>query len=361
MKRDSLHDGRRDGLRPLESLDVSQVHSFADLMRAMSKTAFGGRQLGEAFEIVLEMVRDQQCQVILTVSGAMTVAKQGRLICDMIDHGLVQAVVATGALIAHGLTESIGLTHYSYDPSVADQVLYERGYNRVYDTLEMESNLNHVEKLVRGVLAGEQPPDGVWSSARLCHALGHELSLRGEGPGILRSAYEHGIPVFVPALTDSEVGLDIATWATSQYLATLSTHEPCELDAEQVFSCVPSFNPFIDLQQYARLVSGSPSLGIFTVGGGVPRNWAQQVGPYYDIANARLGSQLPVPRFRYGVRLCPEPVHWGGLSGCTYSEGVSWGKFLPRSEGGRFAEVYADATLVWPLLIKAVLEELGQP
>ena len=99
-------------------------------------------------------------------------------------------------------------------------------------------------------------------------------------------------------------------------------------------------------------------LGILTVGGGVPRNWAQQVAPYYDITNARLGTNLPLPRFRYGVRICPEPVHWGGLSGCTYSEGVSWGKFVPESDGGRFAEVPCDATIALPLLVKALFEEL---
>lgn len=91
----------------------------------------------------------------------------------------------------------------------------------------------------------------------------------------------------------------------------------------------------------------------------MPRNWSQQVGPYYDITNARLGAKLSAPRFKYGVRICPEPVHWGGLSGCTYSEGVSWGKFVSPIEGGRYAEVYADATVVWPLLMKAVFDELG--
>jgi deoxyhypusine synthase len=83
------------------------------------------------------------------------------------------------------------------------------------------------------------------------------------------------------------------------------------------------------------------------------------VGPYVDIIDHRLDVNLTAPRYTYAVRLCPEPVHWGGLSGCTYSEGVSWGKFVPPSEGGRFAEVYADATTVWPLLMKGVLEELG--
>ena len=82
------------------------------------------------------------------------------------------------------------------------------------------------------------------------------------------------------------------------------------------------------------------------------------MGPYYEASAERLGVKLNVPRFEYGIRICPEPVHWGGLSGCTYSEGVSWGKFLPPAKGGRFAEVYSDATLVWPLLMKAVFEEL---
>jgi deoxyhypusine synthase len=107
-------------------------------------------------------------------------------------------------------------------------------------------------------------------------------------------------------------------------------------------------------------VGSATTLGIFTIGGGVPRNWAQQVAPFYDITNHRVGSELTPPRFKYGVRICPEPVHWGGLSGCTYSEGVSWGKFVSPRDGGRFAEVYADATVVWPLLMKGVFEELGQ-
>ena len=121
---------------------------------------------------------------------------------------------------------------------------------------------------------------------------------------------------------------------------------------------MPPFNPFLDLLEYARLIGQASELGILTIGGGVPRNWAQQVGPFFDITNHRIGTALPAPRFKYGVRICPEPVHWGGLSGCTYSEGVSWGKFVAPSEGGRYAEVYADATVVWPLLMKALFEEL---
>ena len=90
----------------------------------------------------------------------------------------------------------------------------------------------------------------------------------------------------------------------------------------------------------------------------MPRNWAQQVGPYLDIIESRIGTGGAFKRFHYAVRICPEPAFWGGLSGCTYSEGVSWGKFVPENEGGRQVEVFADATIAWPLIVKSVLERL---
>ena len=357
MSRD-LHDGRADGLEPLETLDVAAAGSIADLLRRMSKTAFAGRQLGRSLEVALAMFRDEQCRTVLTLSGAMTVAKQGQLITEMVDRGLVDAIVSTGALMAHGLTESIGLTHYRYDPRQSDEELYVKGYNRVYDTLEMEQNLNDVEEVVRETLHTAKPPaedGGVWSSASLCRALGRRLDERNEGPGILRSCYRRDVPVFIPAFTDSEVGLDVSIWA----MRADAGDTPGQT-ADEVFRAVPPFNPFLDLQAYARTIGSCERLGIFTIGGGVPRNWAQQVAPYVDITNDRVGTRLPAPRFRYGLRICPEPVHWGGLSGCTYSEGVSWGKFVPESEGGQFAEVHCDATAVWPVLMAAVFEELDR-
>ncbi|MCA9185870.1 MAG: deoxyhypusine synthase family protein [Pirellulaceae bacterium] len=360
MKHRDLHDGRSDGLVPLSSVDLTAVQTFGDLLRSMSNTAFAGRQLGEAFDILLEMFQASDVSVVLTLSGAMTVAKQGRIICELIDRGCIQAVISTGALVAHGLTESIGLTHYRYDPSQSDEKLFRLGYNRIYDTLEMESNLNDVERLVKSILEQTAPEGGVWSSARLCRAIGKRLSEMAEGPGILRSAYEQNVPLFIPAFTDSEMGLDVSTWAMSATIRAFQDagRDPASLTFDEVLQETPSFNPFLDLQEYARLICGAKKIGILTIGGGVPRNWAQQVGPYIDITNHRLGTDLTMPRFHYGVRICPEPVHWGGLSGCTYSEGVSWGKFVPRSEGGRFAEVYADATLVLPLLAKAIIEQL---
>ena len=354
MIRKALQDGKTDGLSPLESLDLEKVDTFSDLLQAMGKTSFSGRKLSEAYTVLLDMARDQECCLVLTISGAMTVAKQGTIICDMIDRGMVSAIVATGALIAHGLTESIGLTHYRMDPGHSDPELYDKGYNRIYDTVELESNLNQVEGLVRSVLEKNTPEDGTWSSARFCRATGKALAELNEGRGILRSAWERNVPVFIPAFTDSEIGLDFSTWAMKHKLGERAS----TATADELLEAIPNFNPFLDLQEYARLAGAAPRLGIFTIGGGVPRNWAQQVAPYYEIASDRLGADLPQPRFHYGVRVCPEPAHLGGLSGCTYSEGVSWGKFVSPEDGGRYAEVPADATLVLPLLMKAVFEEL---
>lgn len=349
-----LHDGREDGLQPLESLDIRSTSTFTELLERMSKTAFGGRELGDAYQVLRAMADDPDCTIVVTISGAMSIAKMGLVLCEMIDTGLAHMVISTGAIMAHGLSEALGCVHYKHDPDIPDKQLYQWGYNRVYDTLEMEANLCHAQELVSQVL-----DDLDWSqpicSSRLSHEIGRRLSEQGQMPSILGNAFRRAVPVYIPAFTDSELGLDVAThFLAKQYV------EGQEADVNGLFSAMPPFNPFLDLYDYTRRIHQAKRLGLFTIGGGVPRNWAQQVGPFNEIINLRLGSKLPVPRFRYAVRICPEPAHWGGLSGCTYSEGVSWGKFVSPDEGGRFAEVHCDATIAWPLLIRALLERKGR-
>jgi deoxyhypusine synthase len=339
-----LHDGVSDGLEPLAPLDLAQVESADDLLRAMSRTAFAGRSLGEAADILEAMIRDPDCAVVCTLSGAMTIAKMGLVLCDMIDQGWVQAIVSTGALMAHGFVEATGRSHFKYDASMSDQELYDKGYDRVYDTLELEQSLDDIERIVLEVLNGMDPAQP-FGSAEFHRQLGLWLDANTAGRGILKSAARREVPVYVPAFTDSEIGLDVALFMRRRRAQ------------ERAY---PRFDPFLDLEDYTARVMDAPGIGIFTVGGGVPRNWAQQVAPYIEIMRVRLQKDLPLRQFQYGVRLCPEPAHWGGLSGCTYSEGISWGKFVSQANGGRFAEVLADATTVWPLLIKGVLQELAK-
>jgi deoxyhypusine synthase len=337
-----LHDPIRDQLVPLEPLDVSKVRTVDDLVRAMAKTAFTGRQIGEAADVLEAMARDKDCFVVMTLAGAMTVAKQGLIVAELIEQGIVNALVSTGALMAHGLVEAAGKSHFVYDAKLNDVELYEAGYNRVYDTLEPETNLNFVESIVAGIL-DRWDADVVMSSYKLNRAIGKYLHENVQGRGILKSAYEKNVPVFVPALTDSELGLDIALHNRKR------TKEGRP---------VIRFDPFLDLNRFAETLLEQTRLGIFTIGGGVPRNWSQQFGPYIELRHRRGGEDLPLKRYHYGLRICPEPVFWGGLSGSPYSEAVSWGKFVPPAEGGKFGEVFVDATVGLPIIVAAVLERL---
>lgn len=337
-----LRAGHDDGLEPLRALDLGRADSVDALVRGMAATAFGGRRLGEAADVLEAMVRDSGCLRVLTLSGAMTIAKQGLVICEMIDRGWIQAVISTGALVTHGFVEGAGMTHFKHRPSMNDEELFAKGYNRVYDTLELEQNLDDAEKIVNAVL--EALPEGITlSSQRITEALGRYLEAHSDGRAVLTSAVRHGVPVYIPAFTDCELGLDVAVYNRRRAAAGLPRRP---------------FDPFLDLEAYTDQIRAAERVGIITIGGGVPRNWAQQVGPYLEISEKRLGIAEPVRRFQYGVRICPEPAHWGGLSGCTYSEGVSWGKFVSEKDGGRFAEVLADATIAWPLVVRAVMERI---
>lgn len=338
-----LHDPVKDRLTPIYPLDLSKVQTIDDLVRAMAQTAFTARQIGDAADVLEAMARDKDCFVVLTLSGALTVAKMGLIFCDLVESGVVKAIVSTGALMAHGLVEATGRSHFRYDPKMDDRELFFAGYNRVYDSLEPELNLDHVEEVVDHVLDGWKE-DEIVSSWRLHRRIGEYLQRHAKGRGILKSCAAKNVPVFVPAFTDSELGID---FALHQRQRKIAGRRPL------------TFDGFDDFEHYASTMLATKRMGIFTIGGGVPRNWAQQFGVYAELLARRGYEKLPLKRYNYGVRICPEPVNWGGLSGSTYTEAVSWGKFVPPEEGGKFAEVFDDATVALPLVVGAVLQRIG--
>ena len=339
-----LHDPVKDKLRPIFPLDLSKCRTIDQLVRAMGDTAFTGRQIGDAADVLEAMARDKDCFVVLTLSGALTVGKMGLVFCDLIDSGIVKAVVSTGALMAHGLVEATGLSHFRYDPSkMDDEELFEAGYNRVYDSLEPETNLDHVEDVVDHIF-DQWDANEVVCSWKVHRRVGEYLVKQGGGRGILKSAYERNVPVFVPAFSDSELGIDFALH---------------KIGRQKALRPLLRFDPFEDFEKFADTMLATKRMGIFTVGGGVPRNWSQQFGVYAELMARRGYKNVPLKRYNYGLRICPEPVHWGGLSGSTYTEAVSWGKFVPPEEGGRFAEVFEDATVALPLVVGAVLQRIG--
>jgi len=307
---------------------ISELLQYGGLAAEVSKGA----------HTLLAMVDDPDCTVVLTLSGAMTIAKMGLIICELVDQEMVHAICSTGALMAHGLVESIGLSHFKYNPKDDDINLAQQRINRVTDTLEPETNLDHIEQIISQVL--DQYHDNAPLSPRLLHgAIGEYLAQ--EYPherGILKSAYEQNVPVFVPAFYDSEIGNDIYTHNRGREL--------------QGRDAIP-FNLELDTKYLLDLVTRSEKVGIFTIGGGVPRNFMQNVAPLIELMNERQVADLPEKKFAYGCRICPDPMYYGHLSGCTYSEGMSWRKM---EANGLFSEIRADATQILPFLVKFVME-----
>src|SRR6056297_1433563 len=169
---EKLEDPETYGLSPLTSLDPETISGCDELLDAMSGTAFGGRALGEGLDVLEAMIDDPDCLVVGTFSGAMTVAKMGTLLCTMIDKGWLDVVVSTGALMAHGFIESMGMKHYKYRfGEMNDKELFARGFNRVYDTIEPESNFVRAEQIIRRVMV-ELERDREFSSETFLRAVG---------------------------------------------------------------------------------------------------------------------------------------------------------------------------------------------
>jgi deoxyhypusine synthase len=346
-KRDPKNFSRGEGMIPLKPIDLMKIKTCDEILRAMELTSFGGRCLGEAAHVLHSMISDPECFRVLTLSGAMTVAQQGKIINDMVHQGWFNCVVSTGAVMAHGLIQGVGGIHHKAPPNIDATKLYHQGANLVYDTIELEANMDLAEKIVKAALLTADP-SRVWSSWEICQAIGDYLNKQISSPAwsILKTARLKNVPIFIPAFTDSELALDIAT------------------SMEEQGGGIFNFNPFSDLNQYKDMILSAhrkgKKLGIFIIGGGVPRNWAQQVGPLLDIMMSRLGKDHGAfVRFNYGVRICTASVEEGGLSGCSFKEGVTWGKFVPKEEGGMTSEVITDATIVLPLLIRGVMERMG--
>jgi deoxyhypusine synthase len=318
-----------------------QPSSVDDLFRELAKYP-AGQIIVDGAATLHQMVADPDCNVFLTLSGAMTIAKMGLIICDMVDLGMVQVISSTGALMAHGLIEGVGLRHYKHNPNHPDTFLAEHKLNRVTDTLEPEENFSHIEEIVDAVLWSFDGSEPI-SPSMFHDAIGEHLARHFPADrGILKSTFERKVPVLCPAFVDSEIGND------------LYVH-----NARRKIEGRPPLIvwPELDSALLIRKITSTARAGIFSIGGGVPRNNTQNVAPLIEIANERLGLDLPTRMYTYGCRIAPDAMHHGHLSGCTYSENGSWRKM--DLEHGHFAEIRADATQVWPFIVRYVMERIG--
>jgi deoxyhypusine synthase len=306
--------------------------------RELKKYDGMAKSIAEGAGVSQKMIKDKDCTIFLTLSGAMTIAKMGLIICDILGNEMVQYVASTGALMAHGLVESIGLKHYKHNPKHCDKLLARRKLNRVTDTLEPEGNFSYVDEVVDKVLKSYTKTAPL-SSHKFHRMLGEYLTNHFPTErGILKSAYQKNVPVVVPAFTDSEIGNDVYThnlWRAEQGMPKIV------------------FDQELDTTILLEKAVSTKRIGIISIGGGVPRNNTQNLAPLIEIINGRFGEKFPERSFSYGVRICPDPMYYGHLSGCSYDEGKSWRKMNPN---GKFAEIKTDATLVLPFLVKYWME-----
>lgn len=342
----NYHTGFDDGLIPIRSIEPLKSPDTDELCQQMEYIGFGGSTVGDGVKILTDMFADKNMFTVMTLAGAMTPAGMGLMICDLIDRGCIQAVISTGALITHGFVQSAGMSHFRHNPKITDTEACKIGYNRIYNVIELEKNLDKAEGIVHEVLSGLNPYVTL-SSHLVTRELGRWLHNNTEGRGILKSAFEMNVPVYIPAFTDSELGLDIAIYNMRRVA-----------EGKSPFNS----NDFIDLMHFMELFNQQTKTGIYTIGGGVPRNWAQQIPPFLGLIQERMPegkkpTHIKPKKYCAGVRICPESVELGGLSGCTYTEGVAWGKFEPD---GKYAEILDDATRIWPFVHQAIFQRLAK-
>ena len=347
----TLGGGHEDGLKPISPISPKDVHTFSDLVASVGETTAAGRDLGKALEVLQAMKKDKDCFRVLTLSGNCTPLNP--VITELIDRDIVSCVVCTGSIVTHMFSQERGRPMFKVDDpdSVDDNWMYSHGYNRLYDCIELEESLNEGFDILREI-TDSLDADSLVTSADITQLLGEYLNEKfTKESGMLHAAARKGVPIFIPSFSDSEVGLDFY----AQNVLREKEGEPALM-----------FDSFGDWQKYADIIKErKESCGIITLGGGVPRNWAQQVGPSFDILTEyKAEPKSLIMRFKYAIRICDAAPTNAGLSGCSYSEGRSWGKFWPPKENGMEgqkifgmnAEVIGDYTLAFPLLCAAIFE-----
>jgi len=306
---------------PTEPIEVFSGIDCSELLRRLEKCSFQGRQLALAAKIWSDAL-DEDIRVWFGLAGAMVPAGMRRLIVQLMEQRLIDVIVSTGANLYHDFFETAGFHHYIGSPDVDDRKLREARVDRIYDTFADEDIFFEMDKHIRE-WAKRTIEERAYTTREFLKLLGQEAGRLSKGEkGILSTAAELDIPVYCPAIGDSSIGIALA-----------------ESDYRVVFDIVG------DVEETARLAAEKDSLVIY-VGGGTPKNFIQQT----EVTN--LVNQRDVKGHKYAIQFVVDPPHWGGLSGCTFEEAISWGKIALEAKS---VSVLSDATIALPIVAAAVI------
>jgi deoxyhypusine synthase len=311
---------------PTEPIVIEAGMTTDELLARMEKISFQGRQLARATRVWEQALRSDAF-VMMGLAGAMTAAGMRRIVSMLIELRYIDCLVSTGANLFHDIYETLGTPHYMGTPNVDDEELFEEGLDRVYDTYADEREFEKIDVWI-GKWANSKLEKRPYTTREFLYELGCEVERAsgGKNPGILTTAAKHKFPIYCPAVADSSIGIGLAS-AKDNFIFDLTE----------------------DVKETGRLVIGRDTMVLYC-GGGTPKNFIQQT----EVTAKHLGDD---PKgHKYAVQFITDAPHWGGLSGCTFEEAISWGKINPAGEK---VTVFCDSTIALPLAVSALVTRMN--
>lgn len=311
----------------IEHIDITR-HNPAPLVEAMRNMAFTARDLARAADIYDRMLRDKECGIILCLAGSLVSAGLKKVFVDMVRNQMVDAIVSTGAnIVDQDFFEGLGFRHYMaperLKAGLDDDTLRELHVDRIYDTLIDEDELRLCDDTTKVIADGLAPRP--YSSREFIREMGAYLAEHGKtGDSVVLAAYEADVPIFCPAFSDCSAGFGLVA------------HQHERGDRPKV-----SLDSAKDFYELTQLKIANPTTGIFMLGGGVPKNFTQDI----VVAAEILGEDAPM--HKYAVQVTVADVRDGALSSSTLKEASSWGKVDTVYE----QMVFSEATLAVPLIV----------
>jgi deoxyhypusine synthase len=317
--------------KKIDPPSISANMTIPRLIEFYNSTGYNARRLAEAAEMLQDMI-DTNSTVCLTLAGAMTPIGLGVTISEMIEAGFIDWIVSTGANVYHDLHFAYNLPVRQGHFDVNDDILYARQIVRIYDVYIKESGTLQAQDVIlqKEIRRGRQSIPQNCSTADIAYALGKAAKENAKYPekSFVVKAYEHRVPVYMPAIGDSSIGLNML---------------PLLLEGKGIFP-----NVILDVAESAAILWKSKRSGGLELGGGVPKNFFQQTGPaLYQILKIKEGGQ------DYLIQLTDARADTGGLSGATLQEGKSWGKIKTSHKGN--VVVYGDSSVYFPILCSYVI------
>lgn len=297
--------------------------SVSELIEVFSSAGYNARRLGEAANLFYKMI-DEDATICLTVSGAMTPIGYGGLFKELIERGFVDWIISTGANIYHESHFAWNLPVIQGHHQVDDDVLYRNDIVRIYDVfIRGEGTLKEQDRVLQEAFVNDLQGVG-FTTAEFTRIIGkYTKESKFPDRSFVATAYDYDVPVYISTLKDSSLALDLI---------------PLRLEGKKFLLDFAR-----EITEQAAIVYSSEKSGALEIGGGVPKNTAQQTGPALDqLLHLNHGG------LNYIIQLTDARPDTGGLSGATLEEGKSWGKVKTSHEN--LVTVYGDASISFPLL-----------